>query len=62
VDVRPRGDVFLVHNHNLRDVGDRWLKESNQFLIKVQYAIRVRHVPQVVRGSLFRQDRRAFSE
>lgn len=39
VDVRPRGDVFLVHNHNLRDVGDRWLKESNQFLIKVQYAI-----------------------
>ena len=58
----PRGDVFLVHNHNLCDLGDRWLKESNQFLIKVQYAMRVRYVPQVVRRSLLRQDRRAFSE
>ncbi len=45
--MRPRsshsptlGDLFLVYNHNIRDLGDRWVKDSNQFLAKVQYAIR----------------------
>ena len=36
----PLGELFLVYNHNLRDLGDRWQKESNEFLVKVQYAIR----------------------
>jgi Domain of unknown function (DUF5916) len=36
----PVGDLFLVYNHNLQDLGDRWIKDSNQFLAKVQYAFR----------------------
>jgi hypothetical protein len=36
----PLGDLFLVYNHNLVDLGDRWARDSNQFLVKVQYAIR----------------------
>jgi len=36
----PLGDLFLVYNHNLQDLGDRWVKDSNQFLAKVQYAFR----------------------
>lgn len=36
----PLGELFVVYNHNLRDLGDRWQKESNEFLVKVQYAIR----------------------
>ena len=36
----PAGDVFLVYNHNLRDLGSRWRMESNQLLAKVQYTLR----------------------
>jgi hypothetical protein len=36
----PAGDLFLVYNHNLREVTDRWRLESNQLLVKVQYALR----------------------
>jgi hypothetical protein len=36
----PAGDVFLVYNHNLRDLGSRWRLESNQLLVKVQYTLR----------------------
>ncbi len=38
----PNGDVFIVYNHNLiRTVDDpRWLFESNQFPVKVQYSWR----------------------
>jgi hypothetical protein len=36
----PAGEVFLVYNHNLRDLGSRWRLESNQLLAKVQYAFR----------------------
>ena len=36
----PLGDLFLVYNHNVRDLNDRWRLDSNQFLAKVQYAIR----------------------
>jgi len=36
----PAGDLFVVYNHNLRDLGDRWRLESNQLLVKLQYAIR----------------------
>lgn len=36
----PLGDVFVVYNHNVKDFTDRWELESNQLIIKVQYALR----------------------
>lgn len=36
----PRGELFVVYNHNLRDLTDRWRKESNELVVKVQYAFR----------------------
>jgi len=36
----PLGDLFLVYNHNVMDIEDRWVKDSNQFLLKFQYAFR----------------------
>ena len=36
----PVGDLFIVYNHNVRDQLDRWQLESNQLLIKLQYALR----------------------
>ena len=37
---RPVGDLFVVYNHNLRDILDRWQLDSNQLLVKLQYAFR----------------------
>jgi hypothetical protein len=37
---RPVGDLFVVYNHNVRDILDRWQLESNQLLVKLQYALR----------------------
>jgi hypothetical protein len=39
----PAGDVFVIYNHNIRDVADRWNFDSNQLLIKLQYAFRYQH-------------------
>ena len=36
----PLGDVFVVYNHNVEDFTDRWQLESNQLIVKVQYAFR----------------------
>jgi Domain of unknown function (DUF5916) len=36
----PQGELFLVYNHNLQKIDDRWRKDSNEFIVKVQYAIR----------------------
>ncbi|HWI17485.1 MAG TPA: hypothetical protein VNT81_07050, partial [Vicinamibacterales bacterium] len=36
----PVADLFLVYNHNVRSLLDRWQMESNQLLIKLQYALR----------------------
>ncbi|HET9315662.1 MAG TPA: hypothetical protein VFQ51_08735, partial [Vicinamibacteria bacterium] len=36
----PRGDLFVIYNHNLREVDDRWQRESNGLLVKVQYTFR----------------------
>jgi hypothetical protein len=36
----PLGDVFVVYNHNVQDFTDRWELESNQLIVKVQYALR----------------------
>jgi hypothetical protein len=38
---RPAGDVFVVYNHNLQSLQDRWRLESNQLLVKLQYAWRM---------------------
>jgi hypothetical protein len=37
----PVGDLFVVYNHNVRELlQDRWQLDSNQLLIKLQYALR----------------------
>jgi len=38
----PLGDLFVVFNHNLlRDLHDRFMFDSNQLLVKLQYAYRL---------------------
>jgi hypothetical protein len=34
------GDLFVIYNHNVRDLTDRWQLDSNQLLVKFQYAFR----------------------
>jgi hypothetical protein len=38
---RPVGDLFVVYNHNVRSLLDRWPLDSNQLLVKLQYAWRL---------------------
>jgi hypothetical protein len=37
---RPEADLFVVYNHNVRSMLDRWQLDSNQLLVKLQYAFR----------------------
>jgi len=37
---RPAGELFFIYNHNVVDRLDRWHLESNQLLVKWQYAWR----------------------
>jgi hypothetical protein len=37
---RPVADLFVVYNHNVRSLLDRWQFDSNQLLVKLQYAWR----------------------
>jgi len=37
----PVADLFVVYNHNVRSTFDRWQFESNQLLVRVQYAWRL---------------------
>jgi hypothetical protein len=37
----PVGDLFVVYNHNVRSLLDRWELQSNQLLVKLQYAWRM---------------------
>jgi hypothetical protein len=37
---RPVADLFVVYNHNVRSLVDRWQQESNQLIVKLQYAWR----------------------
>jgi hypothetical protein len=37
---RAVGDLFVIYNHNVRDIADRWQLDSNQLLVKLQYAFR----------------------
>ena len=36
----PVGDLFVVYNHNIRELLQRWQLDSNQLLVKFQYALR----------------------
>jgi hypothetical protein len=36
----PRGDLFVVYNHNLRHIQDRWRHDANELLVKMQYTFR----------------------
>jgi hypothetical protein len=36
----PAGELFVVYNHNVRELLQRWQMESNQLLVKLQYALR----------------------
>jgi hypothetical protein len=38
---RPVADLFIVYNHNVRSILDRWRLDSNQLLVKLQYAWRM---------------------
>ena len=38
---RPVADLFVVYNHNVRSMLDRWQTDSNQLLVKLQYAWRL---------------------
>jgi hypothetical protein len=37
---RAAGDLFVVYNHNVRSLLNRWQLDSNQLVMKVQYAFR----------------------
>jgi len=37
---RPVADLFVVYSHNIRSILDRWRLDSNQLLVKLQYAWR----------------------
>jgi len=37
----PVADLFVVYNHNVQSLAERWQLESNQLLIKLQYAWRM---------------------
>ena len=37
----PVADLVVVYNHNLQSTLDRWQLESNQLLVKLQYAWRL---------------------
>lgn len=36
----PLGDLFVIYNHNLTDIADRWRRDSNQLLVKLVYSWR----------------------
>ena len=38
---RPVGDLFVVYNHNVQSLLERWQLASNQLLVKLQYAFRM---------------------
>ena len=38
--MRAVGDLFVIYNHNVRDIQQRWQPDSNELLVKFQYAFR----------------------
>jgi hypothetical protein len=37
---RPVADLFIIYNHNLTDITDRWRLNSNELIVKVEYSFR----------------------
>ncbi len=37
----PLGDLFVVYNHDVSEWLNQWQLESNQLLVKLQYALRM---------------------
>ena len=37
----PVADLFVVYNHNVRSLLDRWQLDSNQLLVKLQYRVQI---------------------
>jgi hypothetical protein len=37
----PRGELFLIYNHNARRTDGRWQRESDELMVKVKYAFRL---------------------
>jgi hypothetical protein len=37
---RALGDLFVMYSNNVRQLADRWQLDSNQLLVKLQYAFR----------------------
>ena len=37
---KPLGDLFVIYNHNVRSIEDRWQLDSNQLIVKFQYTFR----------------------
>ena len=38
--IRPTIDLFVIYNHNLVEHDNRWVRQSNELLLKIQYAFR----------------------
>lgn len=38
--ILPVCELFVIYNHNLVELNNRWLRESNEFLIKISYTFR----------------------
>ncbi len=37
---RPEGDIFVIYNHNLTDLLERWERDSDALIVKLQYMFR----------------------
>jgi len=37
----PRGELFLIYNHNSLRTDERWQRESDELMLKVKYALRL---------------------
>ena len=40
LDLRPRGDLFVIYNHNLREIEDRWRHDASELLVKLPITFR----------------------
>lgn len=36
----PQGELFVIYNHNLREIDERFQRDSNELLVKLQYTFR----------------------
>jgi hypothetical protein len=36
----PQGELFVIYNHNLHELDDRFVRDTNELLVKLQYTFR----------------------